>query len=422
MELSKFLEQDIVDFLDKVAAEQRDKKGLLRSEEFTLFNVDRDYAEEAEKALEDHNPGKAKGIFKELKEAYDELEGREEEQEKVREILKEVYAKIKKSSEDETQLEDDLKEVGLMGEEKAKDEEDLTPEEKELEKADKEMEEVVGRLNGALEQRDLDKAIQGYHDLKEKFKDYPEHDQQRKVRWYNHVLGTYEMIRRLKQKHHAAEKEQKHRTEEAEQKEAKRQAAEEAARKRQEEEAKRQEAEKKATEERKRKQQQDAKQAVRAVLLSLDQNDHHKITQLLVTAKHKVAGLPHDPQKATLEQILSTATHRLEFLKRNAERERRAAEERKRKEAEAAAKRKEQAQQEAALAKTAAQAKNRQRTAEDKQNAEKLYRQAVKHQHEGEDEKAKEAYRKVLELNPDHLPARIRLQDLEDAHEKGEAA
>ncbi len=418
MELSKFLEQDIIDFLDKIAAEQRNKKGLLRSEEFTLFNVDRDYAEEAEKALQEHNPGKAKGIFKELKEAYDELEGREEEQEKVRSILKEVYEKIKKSSEDETQLEEDLKEVGLMGEEKAKEEKDLTPEEKELEKADKEMEEVVKRVNDALEKRDLDNAIKGYHELKEKFKDYPEHDQQRKVRWYNHVLGTYEMIRRLKQKHHAAEKEQQEEEEEAKREEAKKQTAEEEAKKRQEEESQRQ----RAAEEAKRKQREDAKQAVRAVLLSLGQDDRHKTTQLLVTAKHKVAKLPQQPQKATFEQILSTATHRLEFLKRNAERERRAAEERKRKEAEIAAKRNKQAQQESSLAQTAAKAKNQGRTAKNKQNAEELYRQAVKHQHAGDEDKAKEAYRKVLELNPDHLPARIRLQDLQDGKTKGESA
>ena len=405
MELSKFLQQDIMEFLEKKSSEQREHRGRLRSEEFGLFSIEKDYAKETDQALEEQDYTKAKRIFDELREAYNGLRGDNEKREKIYAILEEVYAKIKEGLKGKESLEDDL--AGFEEGMRALQEKDPKARtfDKEATKAEQEREASEKKLKGIVEQigKDIDNdddksAVAHYNELKEAFQHYPSTDKYRKIDWYNQVLGTYEQIKRLQQ--HAKGKDDK----QAQEEERKRQEEEE--RRRQDEERKRQEA---ARQELKGQQLKQAKKEVREVIESLDKGDLKRTTSLLLDARHQVAKLDKDlsKEKNALEGILSTVTHRIEFLKRE--------EQQRKQEEQRPAPTQEKPEEEKTKEKQRHEERARQeKTIDESQNAEELYRKGLRYQHEGKNDQAEACYEAILKIAPNHLPAQIRLEQLQE--------
>ncbi|MBD3209514.1 hypothetical protein GF367_03800, partial [Candidatus Woesearchaeota archaeon] len=300
MELSKFLQQDIIEFLDKKGSEQRERGGSVRAEEFSLFDLKRDYAKDVAGALEENNLAKAKHIFDDLREAYNSLAGREEEREKVYAVLKEVYAKIKESVEQGKTLEEDFKEFerGLKSTAAGKDRDSAAFEQaagkaqQERERLEEQLQASIDAINAAVKHEDTEAAIKEYGRLKERFKQYPGDDKFRKINWYNQVLGTYEQINKLRKKLKEKEGQQQR---EAAKAEKQRQAQQREARAR-------------------KAQLDHARTFVKRLINSLDGKDTHTMEDLLIESRHKVAKLDDrlGEDKQTLESLLSLITKRIQ--------------------------------------------------------------------------------------------------------------
>lgn len=384
----------------------------MRTEELSLFSVDKDYAKETDEALADQNYNKAKRIFDDLREAYNGLKGDDERREKIYAILEEVYAKIKDGLKGKESLEDDLAafEEGMQALEQKDNavsafDKQATSAKRERERNEKELKDILADINTALENKDVKEAIDNYNRLKQAFQNYPSEDKYRKIDWYNQVLGSYEQIKRLQQQSSSMTAAKK---------------AEEAKRKREEEAEKKREAEKKKREEEEAAKRELAsqhlkqiKQEVKDLIETLDEGDIKSTTALLIDARHQVAGLgkEYDKEKTALEGILGTVTTRIEFLKKQRKEEM----EKQKEEAAKKAKAAEQAAEKAAEEKKRREAQaEREQAIGDANNADELYHKGLQFQHEGKADEAKACFQAILKITPNHLPAQIRLEQLQE--------
>jgi|GEM_PF-7114963 hypothetical protein len=95
MELDKFLEQDIMKFLDIEVQMRKSHISRLREDEFQIFDLNRDYSKEVAQALEMDNVAKAQRTLKEVKDIYNKLAENTEAKKKAYSILEELYKKTK---------------------------------------------------------------------------------------------------------------------------------------------------------------------------------------------------------------------------------------------------------------------------------------------------------------------------------------
>jgi tetratricopeptide (TPR) repeat protein len=435
MDLSKFIQQDIIDYLEEKTSEQREELGKLRSEEISIFSIEKDYAKETEQALAEENYNKAKKIFEELRVAYNTNKGNEEEKDKIYTILEEVYNKIKEKLRGKSNLEEDLlafeKGMESIKEENNNFDTAATEEEEERQIHNTELKKIMLSISNSLENEDANKAIEAYDQLKKAFELYPAEDKYRKLEWYNQVLLTYEQIKKLqKKKEQQKTEEEKKKISEKQEEEKKKisEKQEEEEKKKNieqqqiEEEKKREEEEQKKQEEEKAKKQlasqelKSIKEEIKALIESLDQGDIKKTANLLIDAKHKVTklGKEYEKEKNALESILATANNRIVFMKQEEDRKK------------AAENREQNTVNRTQTPEHRPQNTDprTQRTEHDKQitesgtNADELYHKGLVHQHQGNNEEAKACYRAVLKISPNHLPAQIRIEQIKEGEKR----
>src|SRR3990172_3677841 len=95
-ELIKLIEEDISRFLDERTDSKIDRRKIIRDEEFTLFDFQKDYAKHVDKALEQEDIQQAKRIFDKLHADYQQLPNIHADKRKVFRILEELHVKLTK--------------------------------------------------------------------------------------------------------------------------------------------------------------------------------------------------------------------------------------------------------------------------------------------------------------------------------------
>jgi hypothetical protein len=123
--LGEVIQEDILRFLDERLDPKLDRKRIIRDEEFTIFDFQKDYSKELDKALSKDDLNKAKVIFNEVKTSYDKLPEEHHEKKKTYYILKELHDKIRSyigKKEKEKNIDEELNDF-----EKNQDSSDLQP-------------------------------------------------------------------------------------------------------------------------------------------------------------------------------------------------------------------------------------------------------------------------------------------------------
>lgn len=291
MDLSKYLQEQIREFLEEKTKQKKDMLNKIREEEIDVFSIEKDYAKETQKALEENDVKKAKNIFDELRKTYNSLEKDDEKRNKYYAILEEVYVKIDKyleSQKDEKSLSQELKDFKNTPEKREFEQKALQDEEK-YEQLDKNLKEIQQNLTKALKEENIDNAINYYKEYKQTFSTYPGDDLNRKVNWYKKVLQSYNDIINLKK----------------ELKEHHKEAIEEQKKEHQKENIKQNEL----------AQIKRGKKAIEQAVAFLDQDNIFAAQSALIDAKHSIANITEEKTKHILEHMINKLTHRVEFLK-----------------------------------------------------------------------------------------------------------
>lgn len=390
MDLSNFLQKDIIKYLEQIAAHaHREDNSSMRSEELSLFNEDRDYAKETSEALEQNNLTKAKSIFDELCSLFNKHNDNDEEREKIYSILDEVYKKIVENLKKQPyamtgsladftkkSLNDHLQEAMQRSLPPPMEEIPPTqqpPHENEVEEQTALREQIKEELNNkkeltqqAIEKNDLEKAIIAYRAYKDSFNEYPEEDRINKMRWYDDVFNTYNKVRQLKEELQAKEEQQQMPPQEIGA------STDMTGVQTTQDDSQQPTPVDKNT-------LKNIKQTMRSLIDELEEGDLTKAEQLLMQSRQSVAALPDDSkEKDPLESILSTITDRLTFYKQHP-----------------------QAQ------------------FTDKQ-IEELYEEGVHAQHNDEEGHARHYFEEVLRLDPEYKQAQIRLGSVQNDNQGGQ--
>lgn len=409
MELNDYLEQDIIKFLEEKANQQKKQLNQIREEEITLFSIDRDYAEETEQALQEENLMKAKKIFEELRNHYNELPKNSPEKEKVFAVLEEVYGKIKEylvKRLSEKSLEDELKE---MEEKKLNGEEETTIKEafekraledyKKIKETEQKMNQKITLIEESLKKQELEEAKQQYNELTSLYEEYPA-DEIRRKEWHQKIIEEYKKIKLLEEKH---EKEQE---------------------------------QKQAEEYAKLKEQRlinHTKEQLKKIIEAIDKNEKEKAESLLIDVRHSLTNINDEEKKKILEKIYYQLLHKTQFLKEQKKQEQTTEEEKNNEESYKELKKElteeptkklqgekeiketkepKEAQEVKEAKEVKEEAKEEEKTIIKPEQIEEKYFEALNYQRNNEKEKAKKIYEAILRSKPSFLPAKIRLEQI----------
>jgi hypothetical protein len=206
MNFDKFIEKDIIDFLDKKADEMANKAAAVREEEFDLYEITEDYSKEINDALRENDLLKAQRIFEEVKNRYLQAPDTSANKKRWYMIMEEVYEKIKdyenkeegKKNLFETIREYEQKglfskpELFVRGEGSA-----MGLILSSISLKDKQLENITAR--SVLTSKDLGEAINLYREMKELIKRIPNSNLEAKAKASERALSWYYTIRKLKQ-------------------------------------------------------------------------------------------------------------------------------------------------------------------------------------------------------------------------------
>ncbi len=403
MEFNKFIQEDIIEFLDKKSEFKRENLSKIREEEMELFNIEKDYAKETQKALENDNITKAKRIFNELRNYYNNLKDNSEEKERVYSILEEVYAKIKKyfSTQNnglslvnelgeltrttqnpqptQEQINDSEKKQSGENEKKTKNEkqegteetknkdekiieeeikkkkslfeEQAIKDQEKIETLEQRMNYYVNEIIKSIHNSDLKKAIMNYKRLRKTFSDYPADDKFRKIEWYNRIIYFYNMINSLKEKLLEEHKNKKTKNNSL------------------------------LTSDLQKSIINNLKETIKAIINSLDEKNIIRAESLMIDARRDLASIDkkHSEAKEKFDLIISKLNHRIQFLKKHPYKKNN-------------------------------EGTTEKLTPEKRAEAEQLYQEGLKLQNNNKLEEAGNYYSRVLKINPHHLAAKIRLE------------
>jgi len=95
MDFDKFVERDIMEFLDKQAMLVAEKADGIREEEFDLYEITKDYAKEISETLKNEDLKKAKQIFEDVKTRYQKAPDSSLSKKRLYTIMEEIYERIK---------------------------------------------------------------------------------------------------------------------------------------------------------------------------------------------------------------------------------------------------------------------------------------------------------------------------------------
>ncbi|MFH1212401.1 MAG: hypothetical protein V1659_05765 [Candidatus Woesearchaeota archaeon] len=206
MELNKFIEDDMIAFLDR-EVEKRGDSTFIREDEFNIFNLQKDYVKEIDELLKSNNVRAAKQLFEELEQMYAGA-GNASEKKKIKTILCEVYDQLKNhvnTISGEKSLEEKLADFEKWGldrptqNEKIIEVKEVPKSAEEIEK-EKVMSDVLTEINALINEiailakkQDFEEAVLKYRDLKRVFQELP--DNEEKIKQYDEVLASYFLIK-----------------------------------------------------------------------------------------------------------------------------------------------------------------------------------------------------------------------------------
>jgi len=208
MDFDKFIEKDILEFLDKQAMSIAEKAAGLREEEFDLYEINKDYSKEIDSALREGDLRKAQKIFDDVKNHYLKAPPDSLSKKRLYTIMEEMYEKIKdfesreegKKSLFETIKDYEEKGVfkmpGVLG--VGEDENATFRFTMSASSAkEKELEDTINQKPTTKE--NLQQAVKQYRELKEFIKKIPSSYKKEKSEAYDSALSQYYTIKKLKE-------------------------------------------------------------------------------------------------------------------------------------------------------------------------------------------------------------------------------
>jgi hypothetical protein len=212
MDFEKFIEKDIIEFLDEQTMMVAEKAAELREEEFDLYEITEDYSREITKALKDGNLRKAGEIFEDVKEKFMKAPENALSKKRFYIIMEEIYEKIKDYETNEEGKKNlfetirEYEEKGLFAKPdvlQKKDTGSISLLLSTINIKEKELEKLTSKK--PLTNYDFAKAIQKYRQLKELIKRIPIKYEKEKAKSYESALTWFYTIQRLKERTEKAE-------------------------------------------------------------------------------------------------------------------------------------------------------------------------------------------------------------------------
>jgi len=207
MDFDKFVEKDMLEFLDQQAMLIAEKAAGLREEEFDLYEITKDYSKEITEALKDEDLAKAKKIFEDVKNKYIKAPPNSMSKKRLYTIMEEIYERIKDfeaKEEGKKNLFDTIKDYEEKGLFKmpemfqGKEMDTLSLLLSTIAYKEKELERIS--VKKPITDADAERAIKLYRDLKELVKRIPDSAQKEKSKVYDATLSWYYTIKKMKEK------------------------------------------------------------------------------------------------------------------------------------------------------------------------------------------------------------------------------
>jgi hypothetical protein len=95
MDFGKFIEKDIIEFLDEQAGKVAEKSAAMREEEFGMFEITKDFSKELDESLKNGDLKKAQSVFDEVKGKYEKAPDSSMSKKRLYIIMEELYERIK---------------------------------------------------------------------------------------------------------------------------------------------------------------------------------------------------------------------------------------------------------------------------------------------------------------------------------------
>ena len=205
MDFDKFLEKDIIEFLDEQTMLIAEKVAGIREEEFDLYEITQDYSKEINEALKDRDLRKARKVFEEVKNNYLNAPENSLSKKRFYIIMEEIYERIKDyeaKEEGKKSLFETIKEYEVKGlfsrpdlfEEKRTQHINLIL--RTIARKDKEIEILLSKR--PIKEDDLKDAIKKYREVKELIRRMPNAYAKEKSKAYESALSWYYTIKKLK--------------------------------------------------------------------------------------------------------------------------------------------------------------------------------------------------------------------------------
>ncbi|MBN2459781.1 hypothetical protein JXB28_05845 [Candidatus Woesearchaeota archaeon] len=207
MDFEKFIDIDIIEFLDEQALAQAEKSAEVREEEFDLYEITQDYTLNITKALKEGNLKKAQEIFEDVKSKYNKAPADSLNKKRLYIIMEEIFEKIKDYESQEEGKKNlfetirEYEETGLFatpGQAEKKAPETIGLLLSTIHIKEKELEKITTKQT--LNHYDFARAIQRYRQLKELIKRIPAEHEQEKAKSYESALTWYYTIKKLKER------------------------------------------------------------------------------------------------------------------------------------------------------------------------------------------------------------------------------
>lgn len=207
MQLETFIEDDIADFLDRKEDEQHERStpGMNRAEEIEMYSFDRDYAEEVRNALDDGAVGKARNVFKDLRNEYQNYQDDPTVQRKAHSLMQEIkrmFADYIDENYDEDKTPEDIgitvpaQKKQSFEERREQQIEQLKQQKQQKDKLMDEIDDGLTRVETLLDKGEIIAAIYLYKHLKDSFTQIPKRFKEDRKKAYDEIITCYYQIKK----------------------------------------------------------------------------------------------------------------------------------------------------------------------------------------------------------------------------------
>ena len=199
MDLEKFLEKDIIEFLEKKDIERK-QKSVVISEELEEFSTDKDYMTLFKSALQNKDIIRAKGLFLEVQNKFANSK-KEVEKEAYTGLIETMFTEMQsldQNKETDKAFIEELSDMKIIEDKILSDgdrfKKDFNDNKEKIKSAILELGESIYE---DLQKNDLLSAINKYKILKQKFAQFPDELKEEKESLFNDLITYYYQIRKL---------------------------------------------------------------------------------------------------------------------------------------------------------------------------------------------------------------------------------